>query len=352
MALLIGPGTRLIDASGNLISGGKVRVYNRNTTTLSSIYSDAAMGSALTNPCVANASGYPSSDGSAACQIFAASGQYDIAFLDASNNVLASFEDVPTYGEENGDLSRTVTGNGRFLLTGAAGAVLMQAGDPSPDNSGGTLTIEGWAGTQLDSLTLDAATTDTTGWLKEKTKKLLGVIHTQATSFSATNVDIALPEYVDGVREWKIIVYDLVISTSTGNLRGRLSYDGGGTYKSGAADYHSYSVWGAGGGASSTSALASAEMDLATSSAFETASGKPARVEIDVNTPESGTNPTLVTGKVDGWNNGATSPQNVLFTSYGLGSYGRATHIRLYDSAGGTLTGKYVIEVKYGRGEA
>lgn len=348
MALLpLAAGYQVCDASGVPVSGAQVRVYEVNTTTLATLYSDAAMTVALSNPVVCNSAGYPSSNGTDETLIFLADGDYDVAYLDADDAELVSFPDVPTVGEEGADITRTLADNTRFKVTGSGGRVLIQVGDASPDNTGGTATFEGWAGTQADEFLFDAALVNTTGRLKENSKTLSSVVHTASTAINGTEVAIALPEWVDGLRAWRITVFDLLISTTTGNLRATLSYDGGANYKTGASDYHSYSAY----GTTETAAAATAYMDLAVAAAFETASGKLAHVVFDVLTADSGTNPTVVTGRLDGWNNGATGPTNVRFTSFGLGGYGRATHIKLYDSAGGTLTGKYRIEALYGFGE-
>lgn len=163
MALLLSPGTRLGNAAGTVLNAAKVRVYNVNTTTLSTIYSDSAMTVPLSNPVTTNSAGYPSTDGSTATLIFAATGNYDVAFLDSSNNVLVAYDDVPTVGEEGVDINRTLSGGTRFKVSDSGGIVLMQVGDVSPDNIGGKLTMEGWAGTQGDILHIDFASVTFSG---------------------------------------------------------------------------------------------------------------------------------------------------------------------------------------------
>ena len=129
MATLFPPGLRLFDADGVPLSAAKVRVYTANTTTLASLYSDAALSSAISNPVETDAAGYPANGGNE-CAIYCAAGAYDVAFLDEDDTVLASWDDVSPEGE-SGDLERTLTSNSRIKVTGSAGAVLIQVGDPT-----------------------------------------------------------------------------------------------------------------------------------------------------------------------------------------------------------------------------
>lgn len=348
MALLIAPGVRVIDDDGNLISGGKIRVYDANTTDLSDLFSDEAMGpgSALPNPVIANAAGWPSSDGSTPTLIFTATGTYDVAFLDADDSVLAPFSDVSTFGEEGGELLREVPGGGRFLVTGSAGAVMIQVGDPSPDDTGGTVTLEGWGGTQADTITLDGALVNVSGRLKEQGKKLPSVVYTEATTFSAASeVLIALANDPTGVRAWEIEVFDLVLGAATGNILAQLSYDGGGTYKSGASDYlattyhTNFTVVAVAGGT---------DIDVAVSA--ETSANRPGHILLRITTPDSGSQETVITAATHALNNGGTAPEEQRMTGYGVGGYGRATHLRLW-LAGSTMTGKYLVRPLRGYGE-
>jgi hypothetical protein len=338
MAIILPPDSRVLDADGDPVSGGKFRVYTANTTTLADLFSDAALATPRANPVVANAAGELPF-------FFIASGAYDIAVLDASDVELASAEDVPAWGEDTGDFSRTVSGLGRIKITGAAGAVYIQAGSPSPDNVGGDLTIEGWAGTQLDSLTLDAATTNTTGFLTENSKKLHGVVATPATTVTASaTIDIALTESPDGVRAFRVDIFDLTHSANPITLGARFSYDNGATYKSGAADYSQYQLphWdGTAAGAINQSAAAT-HISLQTPGDSAVANAN-SWLTLEILTPESGNGFTVMRGDYIGWEDGSpNAPTRAMTCGYGHGSYGRATHVRIYIvSGGGTLTGKY-----------
>jgi len=341
MGLLYDGRILITDASNVPVNGGKVRVYDAGTTNLSSVFSDAALSVPLTNPVVANSAGITP-------QIFAADGLLvDIQYLTSADAEIANrgYQDVSFLGSSTGDLSRTVTGDGRFTITGSAGAVLFRVGDPSPDNTGGTLTIEGWAGTQGDTLTLDFATTNTSGRFNENGKRLPSIVHNVTTFTAQTNVDFALPEWVDGLRAWRITVFDLQLSASTGNIRLRLAYDGVPTFKTGASDYQGYLRY----GILETGGAAAAYLDLTVGA--ETATGENGLIVLEVLTPDSGTDSTIIYSRAHMYNNGATSPTITDGTQYGLGSYGRATHVRLYDSAAGTLTCKVRVEPMYGFGE-
>lgn len=351
MAILFPAGLRLSDADGNPLSGAKIRVRDANTTDLSSLFSDSGLSSGITNPVVTDASGYPANGGNE-CVINIAAGLYDVAFLTSDDQVIASWDDMVPWGSESGDIERVVTGNGRIKITGAAGAVLIQVGDPSPDDLGGTLTIQGQAGSQLASLTLDAATVNVgtaTGALKENGKKLSGTVYTDVTQVTAaTQVDIALPEDPANVREYELTIWDYSQSGNA-SLNARFSYDGGGTFKSGASDYSMLFTTSGGG------AVTLAGEDLANdyiqifSNLNGTTNGK-GRLWATIITPDSGNDNTSMDWRGSGYNNLAN-----IYTFHGVGhgllSYGRATHIRLYVSAN-TFTFKYRLTVNRGSGEA
>jgi hypothetical protein len=351
MAILFPPGLRLFDADGAPLSGAKIRVYTANTTSLASLFSDSGLTSAITNPVITDAAGYPSNGGNE-CGIYCASGTYDVAFLTSADVVFASWDDMVPWGTDAGDINQVVTGNGRFEVTGAAGSVFLRAGDPDPDDVGGTLVIEGWDGTQLDTLTIDAATANITGRLQENGKTITSVVQTAATTFTAvTEIDIAIPETVSGIRAYRIDIFDLVKSTTTGNIRLRLAYDGVPTFKTGAADYHSYVRFGSAGGVvGGTNVAANGYAEISISG--EMTAAKPGWLEMEVLTPDSGSTPTIVRTTLHCMENGAVSPTIMDGTQYGLGGYGRVTHVRIYSDTGDTFTGSYRVAPIYGFGGA
>lgn len=344
MGLLYDGRILITDASNVPVSGGKVRVYDAGTTNPSSLFSDAALSAPLTNPVVANSAGITP-------QIFAADGLLvDIQYLTSADASIANrgYEDVSFLGSSTGDLSRTVTGDGRFTITGSAGTVLFQAGDPTPDNTGGTLVLEGHGGTQGDLLTLDFALVNVTGRLKEQGKKLQGTVYTEATQVTAqTSVDIALPNDPTGCRAWEIHIWDYSQS-GNGNMEARLSYDGGGTYKSGAGDYDSFWFQSTTGGAVSPTALSTAAQ-MGLSSNLNGAANQLGSGVIRVVTPDSGTTFTKIDADLSGIiNTGAGSIFRA--TAFGKGSYGRATHLQLRMSAN-NFTFKYRVVALRGFGE-
>lgn len=346
MGLLYDGRILITDASNVPVSGGKVRVYDAGTTNPSSLFSDAALSAPLTNPVVANSAGITP-------QIFAADGLLvDIQYLTSADASIANrgYEDVSFLGSSTGDLSRTVTGDGRFTITGSAGTVLFQAGDPTPDNTGGTLVLEGHGGTQGDLLTLDFALVNVTGRLKEQGKKLQGTVYTEATQVTAqTSVDIALPNDPTGCRAWEIHIWDYSQSGSSDNMWARFSYDGGSTFKSGASDYDRYYFTSVSGGTvSPTGMTTAAQMDIVTNmigNANQFASGR-----FLIITPDSGNTFTKMDYEFSGINN---TGAGVIFrgTGWGKGSYGRATHLRLLMSAN-NFTFKYRVVALRGFGEA
>lgn len=349
MATLFPPGLRLFDADGAPLSGAKVRVYTANTTTLASLYSDAALSSAISNPVVTDVAGYPANGGNE-CAIYCAAGTYDVAFLDANDVLLASWDDVSPAGE-SGDLERTLTGNGRIKITGSAGAVLIQVGDPSPDNTGGTLTIEGQAGSQGDTVTLDFATVNagtTGGALKENGKKLDGVVYTEATTVTAaTSVDIALPNDPTGATAYEIEIWGYSQS-GNGNLSLQTSHDGGSNYKAGASDY----TYGYHHGITTTGLASTAKVTTTSAQLASNLNGSAnllGGLTLNIVTPNSGSNATFIRWRADGIiNTGELS--SVIGMAHTATGYGRATHVRLLLSAS-TFTFKYRVRARRGFGE-
>jgi hypothetical protein len=357
MALILSPGTRVWSADGTPVSGALVRIYEANTTTPAAIYSDTGLTVPLTNPVVTNSAGYPSASGSPTL-VFGAAENYDIAFLTPGGAELVSFQDAPAYGEGSGDFERTVSGLGRIKITGAAGAVYIQAGSPTPDNVGGDLTLEGQGGTQLDALTIDSLATNLTGNLTVSGgKRLAGIVETAATTFTtASTVDIPLTESPDGVRGFCVDIFDLVTSASIISLAARLSYDNGATFKSGAADYGDYAhTYNSGGTAFAISRDDEASHYPLNGQPISPRANSPVRITIDILTADSGSLDTLISHRLVAWENRGGSPGIPLRHDgggYGRGGYGRATHIRLFvASGGGTLTGKYRVVPLRGFGE-
>jgi hypothetical protein len=348
MAILTEGRILVTDASDTPINGGKVRIYNTGTTTLTSVFSDAALSVPLTNPVVANSSGFTP-------VIFAAEAtSVDVTYLTAADATVTgrTYTAIPFLGSDTGTFTRTFGGGTRFKITDGGGIVLMQVGDASPDNVGGQLTIEGWAGTQGDTLTLDFATTNTTGVITENSKKLLGIVNTNATTFTAvSSVDIPLTQNPSGVLAHDVDVFNL-ISSGAAVLTVRFSYDGGATYKSGASDYawaFQYKNLG------DANLYPTYDQDNAHNAIHLNSStdftATPAWLTLRVLTVASGSNPTSVKGELMCLQGSGTGMPNLnLIRGYGLGGYGKATHMRLLASTG-TITGQYRVAAMRGFGE-
>lgn len=351
MPVLAGIEHIITDADNNPLSGGKLRVYTANTTTLASLYSDVGLSVALSNPVIANAEGRLTSDGSNEVVVYAAAGSYDIAELTSANVVLRNWDDVSPGSGETGDINQVVTGNGRFAVTGSAGAVKIQAGDPDPDDIGGTLTFSGWEDTQADLFTFNATLVNVVGAFKVNSKKV-EVVYTEGTAFTAVaSVDVALPNVPAGVRGWRIIFYDLILSVSL-SLQINLSYDGGATYKTGATDYGRANLYAEGATPTSVTVPAAGGTLVVGDGSNTTPTDRPGLFELTVFTPDSGSAATTLQGIATLHDSAGTpAPTVIHFAGYGLGGYGRCTHVRLLGS-GGTITGKYRVVPLYGTGEA
>jgi hypothetical protein len=337
---------RALDASANPLSGATLTVYNANTVVLTPLFSDVGLSVALANPVTADSAGRFG-------QIFAAEGTtVDLVLKDSGGSTVYSEDDVAFLGADTGTFSRTLADNTRYKISGSGGVVLIEVGDPSPDNIGGTVTFQGWAGTQGDTATFNFATVNagtSAGALKENGKKITGTIYVDSTQVTAqTSVDIALPQSPSGARAWEIELWNYSQS-GNGNLQARLSYDGGGTFKSAGTDYKYYYEQ----SDSTTGALSVTALVTAAAAQFcsnlNSATDELGRVRLRIITPDSGTTHTSLDFDCRGvLNTGAFAVFKGL--AYGAGSYGRATHLRLLMSAS-NFTFKYRVVPLRGYGE-
>jgi hypothetical protein len=315
---------------------------------LASLFSDSGLTTPITNPVITDAAGYPANGGNE-CGIYCAAGTFDVAFLTSADVVFASWDDMVPWGSESGDISRVVTGNGRFRVIGSAGSVIIEAGDPSPDDVGGDLTIRGWNGTPLDALSLESAAIDADGEFTEKGKKVTAYAQTEATVFTnVASVTIPLPNTPTGTRRYRVTVFDLLFGTDS-QPNCRLTY--GGVVKSGAADY-SFVVnyYNVGSGPTRGSSAANSLIPLHGES-LNAETTKPFVIEFDIITPDAGANATNVRWQMNGMTVEAT-PIAVDSHGFGLGlgGYGRCDGIQLYTTAG-NITGAYVVETIRGYGD-
>lgn len=330
---------RVVDAAGVPINGGKLRIYNTGTTTLSTVWANAALSTPLTNPVVADSAGRLP-------QIFGADGLVvDCKMLTAANVELSDTAFTKSFsGDTSGDIYRDFT-SARFQITKIAGEVEIEAGDPTGDDVGGTMRLGGWENTQADQIELDGALVNVTGKLKENGKKLDGVVYTPRTSFSGATVDITLPNDPTGCLAWEIDFWD-VITSGSASLRARLAYAGG-AVKTGATDY----AWTQqADDGSTTGAFASrddSDAQIVMNYALTGTAAYPMSGKIIVRTSSTGN--TTVSGLVAG--SGGTYPQTGHFTGFGLNTYGVASTLQLLLNAGSFTSGYYRVRPLRGFGE-
>lgn len=345
MSLLYDARWQAFDNSGNPLVGATLTVYNAGGVVLASIWRDAALTIAMTNP----TSGTDKSDAAGRFgQIFTAEGAiFDVLLKDALGNTVASYVNVVSLGSNTGALSRDFI-TSRFQARGAGGTTFIEVGDPTGDDVGGTGQIGGWLGTQADLITVNAALLNVVGRIKENGKKLASTVYTEATAFTtAATVDITLPNDPTGVLAWEIEFWDFVQSANA-NLYARVSYDNGANYKSGAADYLSHAALFAVAGITITADLTEAQATLAVDIQGTTA--LPGNGIIRVITPPSGSNGTRIEGTLKGISHTGALGQS-FFNAYAKGGYGKATNLRLF-AASGTITGKYLVRPLRGFGDA
>lgn len=140
MALLTQVFTRITDANGDAVNGGKRYVFAAGTTTLSTIYSDAALGSSQANPVVADSGGK-------IARIYLVAGTYKIRDTDSDGNTLFEYDDVAanhTIG--SADVAIADGGTGQSTATLAFDALW---------NTRGTLAFPATQNASGDANTLD-----------------------------------------------------------------------------------------------------------------------------------------------------------------------------------------------------
>lgn len=330
---------RVVDAAGVPINGGKLRIYNTGTTTLSTVWANAALSTPLTNPVVADSAGRLP-------QIFGADGLVvDCKMLTAANVELSDTAFTKSFsGDTSGDIYRDFT-SARFQITKIAGEVEIEAGDPTGDDVGGTMRLGGWENTQADQIELDGALVNVTGKLTENSKKLDGVVYTPATAFSGATVDITLPNDPTGCLAWEVDFWDVITSGSS-QLQMRLAY-GGGAIKSGASDYAHTSMNDDGAGASPVSHRDAADPYIVAGFATAGSATKPLSGTVRVLTHATAN--TTVRGLLYG--DGGSYPQAVQFTGFGLNGYGVASTLQLLLNAGSFTSGYYRVRPLRGMGE-
>lgn len=158
-----------LDANGNPLSGAKLYTYVNTTTTPKPTYTTSALNVAHPNPIVADSAGrFP--------DIWADDNQtFRVKLTDSGGVQVFQADDMITLGSNpSGAISRDFGVDGRFAISASGGVASFEAGDPSPDNTGGKGRSGGWAGTQADTWEIDAAATSVTGTLAVASNSTVG----------------------------------------------------------------------------------------------------------------------------------------------------------------------------------
>lgn len=326
MALLYDSRFAAKDANGAVLVGATLTVKNAGTATLSSIYRDNALSTPMTNP----TSGPDVSDAAGRFpQIFLAEGGlYDITLKTSGGVTVTTYLNVTSLGPSTSTFTRDF-GNSRARIAGSGGVVSYEAGDPTGDDVGGQLRIGGYNGTQADTLSLDGAAVNTTGILKENSKKLYGVVAASGSVSAAANIIINLPTTISGVMLYDVDLFSIKCSASP-TLTVNFSYDNGATYDTTSA----YATNGGG--------LATAGTLIAT---LGTGNGYfHSRLRFQQN-DAGGNGATLA---------GYTVPGSAAMAFVGITRPGNATpvtHIKITPSSG-TITGNWRVVPLRGTGDA
>ncbi len=263
---------RALDASGALVSGAGLFVYEVGTSTLASLYSDADLLVATANPVISSATGYWA-------QFYTASGEtFDIqarATSSAASTLLWEALEVDSVGsEDTGTFFRDYAGNGRVQIVGATGVPRMEFGPPTGDNIGGGLIISGWAGTDLESADW-LGPLDITGNLSVTGSIQSDKYLDSGEETASASVIIDIPTGYDA---YDLEITNLITSAST-SIEVFFGFDGA-TFKTGADDY-AWSYTGLAPTATSSSDISDARLAIGTTGAAVTA-GNPSRILITI----------------------------------------------------------------------
>lgn len=225
---------QVFDSNGDPLPGAKLITRVPGTTTPKATYNAPDLLNPLTNPVIADSAGrFP--------QMWANTGEnYDLVLTDENDVTIESFEEVTALGSEDQAVNIDFGTNGRFAIEGSDGVPNIEFGPPVGDDVGGSGRIGGWNGTQGDDLEIDFATVNYNGNIK--TTGLIGtptiaagtpIALLKATVTPAASFTIALDQRFS---RWQLVLDNVVMATA-GSPTLVMSFDGGGTYKTGASDY-------------------------------------------------------------------------------------------------------------------
>lgn len=336
MAELIGPWQVVTDANGNAVPGALIGTFDAvATTTPKATYSDPELTTPHTNPVVADASGKVP-------QLFVDTGaEFYLTTKTAAGVLLEDYEFVTGLGDTGtGTFARDFDAGGRYELSGDLGVVSQEFGPPEGDDIGGSAKMSGWAGTQGDDLEIDFATVTFTGAIDASGFVQGGVTNPFPRLLSSANVvasastDIALDASFD---RYQIEIFDLS-GAGGGDVRLRLSFDNGATYKDAADDYLIQGYHQANSGAVNVTVATSTFVQLSTATVTAADVG---RVLVDLRSRAD--HETHVQSMFTIFDAAATTSKSGVY--YGFTNskgYDKATHIRIYTNTS-TLTYSYKI---------
>ncbi|HJR83455.1 MAG TPA: hypothetical protein VJ775_05965 [Sphingomicrobium sp.] len=339
MPLIYDSRYRALDSNSDPLVGATLTIYDANTLTLASVYRDAALSDAMTNP----TSGADVSDsGGWFPQIFVAEGAtFDITLKDSAGATVKTYVDVPALGSGSSAVTRDF-GASRLWIGNRSGVVRFEGGDPAGDNVGGQVEIGGWNDTQADVITLDAVVVNVEGELTENSYPISGVV-TNSGSFSAVaSVTIELIDSPAGARAWDLELFDINAGGTGGAITLQFSFDNGATIET-SPNYQTKKIQ-LGSGPAITNTYAGGT-SVTLYSGWPGAPTVQGFIRLHIVTTAT-TGPTVLSGV------GISSTDYATFAGgyYSGTAPAAATHVKIAVAAG-TMSGRYRIEAKRGYGE-
>jgi hypothetical protein len=338
MAIHIWTGQQIRDSAGAPVNGGKLRIYTANTTSLANVYSDTSLATPLANPVVADSLGFLP-------DIFLSdASNYDCAELTAAGSLIRSYDDIPAVGSDGATFVKDFTGS-RLQAYNSAGVVQLESGDPDPDDTGGSLRIGGWEGSQGTALELDYATADFTGDVNVAGDLTVGgdtvaldSVVESGTATAASTLDVPL---TGGGLRYRLELMNLTTSASV-SIGVQFAFDSVPTFKSGVADYSYQSIYSGLVTTDPTGAYDAANASINLTSSISHLSTGSSAGYIDIFTPANttGNHPTQVLAQLAYFDTAVPALKYLLQSAGSSISYGRATYVRIV-LASGTLSCKW-----------
>jgi hypothetical protein len=86
------PGFRVLNASGAVVSGAKLKFFDAGTSTPKTVYADKDLSTSLGSTVTCDSGGYPSSDGSTKTQVFTGTASYKLTITTSADATLSSHD--------------------------------------------------------------------------------------------------------------------------------------------------------------------------------------------------------------------------------------------------------------------